>query len=252
MPGGPFLPAHTWVEGGQGQGIGQGRKLAENGRAQTCGRLNRPAYAFRRAVRPPALPSWYIPFCPRGVRHPRNGSAPHLPVASAESAAVWFGAVREDGVAIRSTGVGGAVRRVARTRRRSPGRVISGMPPALHRSPRGGRYRSATGAHKVPPGYVRGHAGALPSAARSGMLRGTLAAPASPGALHRSVCVLGSGGVAPYSWGIGLGRRFLVVSFLFELWRGLLGRAAQVNCRIKSIAVPRSPLRKRTFSPRPP
>lgn len=75
MPSGPFLPAHAGVEGGPGQGVGTGRKLAENGRAQTCGASKRPAYAPCRGVRPPIFTSHCVRLCPSGVSGVKHRSA---------------------------------------------------------------------------------------------------------------------------------------------------------------------------------
>lgn len=75
MPSGPFLPAHAGVEGGPGQGVSTGRKLAENGRAQTCGASKRPAYAPCRGVRPPIFTSHCVRLCPSGVSGVKHRSA---------------------------------------------------------------------------------------------------------------------------------------------------------------------------------
>ncbi len=187
MPTGPFLPAHTRVEGGRGQGGGPGRKLAENGRARTCERLNRPAYALRNGVRPCAPLPLNAPFCPGVVRCRGCASGPR----SVRIAAAVRGRRRSAPRGRRrcpprrprrrrwrsGPGAPGRSRTRPSARRRSLGRVICPVATAS-RTPLG---RAAT---TTPPtimghreGYVRGQAGALPSAPRSGMLRGTFEPP---------------------------------------------------------------------------
>lgn len=221
MPSGPFLPAHAGVEGGPGQGVSTGRKLAENGRAQTCGASKRPAYAPCRGVRPPIFTSHCVRLCPSGVsgvkhrsagasggagvtvrggrRPPGPGRCRYDPTRCDETRLV----IKESVAGVRSDASGGATPLTGSSDLRCGGGAVgitaaggaAGARTALPR--RAGRRR----------GYVRGQDGALPSAPRSGMLRGTLAAPDRPvGACRRPAGVLGSRGVAPYSWGIGLER----------------------------------------------
>lgn len=200
MPSGPFLPAHTRVEGATGKvWTSAGSWLKTVARRLADASIDR-----RTPFGVPAAPCAVVPERPflsrcrptsrtrtrAAVRSECRNSARQVQVTAARPAAAPAAPAQGAPLKIRTRGTRAQLNAPQRTTSLTGSGDLSDGNGTAH-SPRTGCYYNAADDHGSPRGVRTGQAGALPSAPRSGMLRGTFEAP--PTSHGRCASVAGSG-----------------------------------------------------------